>query len=98
MSIELIEKEKAREAAAVAASIAAETQQKTRQQQEPSASNSTGPFDWTRAPTRGRTDRAKCYSCRRIALLSACYDCSYMLCDECIQEPDHHLRLGNFTV
>jgi hypothetical protein len=38
---------------------------------------------------------AKCFVCQNYSLLKVCNDCSYMLCKECIQDPNHDIIIGN---
>ena len=40
---------------------------------------------------------AKCFVCQKYSLLKVCNDCSYMLCKECIQDPNHDIIIGNPT-
>jgi hypothetical protein len=40
--------------------------------------------------------KAKCFSCQKFSFLKVCDDCSYMLCYECIENPNHELIIGNY--
>ncbi|CAF0920262.1 unnamed protein product [Brachionus calyciflorus] len=33
--------------------------------------------------------KAKCFGCQKYAFLKVCSDCSYMLCPDCVDNPDH---------
>lgn len=39
---------------------------------------------------------AKCFVCQKYCPLKVCSDCSYMLCKECIQDPNHDIIIGTF--
>lgn len=38
--------------------------------------------------------KAKCFGCQKYAYLKVCHDCSYMLCVECTENPDHDIIIG----
>ena len=40
-------------------------------------------------------ENAKCFVCQKYCQLKVCNDCSYMLCKECIQDPNHDIIIGN---
>lgn len=40
--------------------------------------------------------KAKCFSCQRFAYLKVCEHCSYMLCIQCTENPDHDVIIGDF--
>lgn len=40
-------------------------------------------------------ENAKCFVCQKYCQLKVCSDCSYMLCKECIQDPNHDIIIGN---
>lgn len=41
--------------------------------------------------------KAKCFSCQKFSYLKVCDDCSYMLCFDCIENPDHELIIGKIS-
>ncbi|RNA19830.1 RING finger nhl-1 [Brachionus plicatilis] len=38
---------------------------------------------------KNTNSKAKCFGCQKYANLTVCSDCSYMLCPECVSNPDH---------
>ncbi len=40
---------------------------------------------------------AKCISCQRFTRLRVCSHCSYMLCSDCVGNPDHDYIIGEFN-
>jgi hypothetical protein len=41
-----------------------------------------------------RLNKAKCFTCQKVTYLKVCHDCSYMLCYECVANPDHDYIIG----
>lgn len=39
----------------------------------------------------GSNSRAKCFCCQKYSRLRVCKECSYMLCEDCMANPDHDL-------
>jgi hypothetical protein len=42
-----------------------------------------------------RSAKAKCFACQRFTRLRVCRDCSYMLCYDCVENPDHDYIIGD---
>lgn len=38
--------------------------------------------------------KAKCLVCQKNAYLKVCKDCSYMLCYDCVDDPNHDILIG----
>jgi hypothetical protein len=43
-------------------------------------------------------DKAKCFVCQKFCQLQVCSDCSYMLCYDCLEDPNHDIIIGNYSV
>ena len=41
-------------------------------------------------------ETAKCIVCQKYTVLTVCTDCSYMLCDTCLKDPNHDILIGNY--
>ena len=41
-------------------------------------------------------EKAKCFVCQKYSHLKVCIDCSYMLCSDCIEDPNHEILIGKF--
>lgn len=37
--------------------------------------------------------KAKCFICQKYSHLKVCIDCSYMLCNECLEDPNHEILI-----
>ena len=42
-----------------------------------------------------KNKNAKCIVCQKYASLKICNDCSYMLCSNCLNDPNHDILIGN---
>jgi hypothetical protein len=51
----------------------------------------------SRPDSRGST-KAKCIACQRFTRLRVCNDCSYMLCYDCVENPDHEYIIGQLII
>ena len=40
---------------------------------------------------KANKEKAKCFVCQKFACLKVCSDCSYMLCADCIEDPNHDI-------
>jgi len=38
--------------------------------------------------------KAKCLVCQKYAYLKVCKECSYMLCDDCVNDTNHEILIG----
>ena len=45
-----------------------------------------------KSPAKSK-EKAKCFLCQNYGYLKVCQDCSYMLCVDCIDDPDHDIRI-----
>ena len=43
-------------------------------------------------------EKAICFICQKFTLLNVCHECSYMLCFECINDPNHDVIIGIFLI
>lgn len=39
-------------------------------------------------------EKAKCFVCQKYSHLKVCTDCSYMLCNDCLEDPNHEILIG----
>ncbi len=46
------------------------------------------------ASSAGAKEKAKCFVCQKFCRLQVCSDCSYMLCVDCIEDPNHDIIIG----
>lgn len=47
-------------------------------------------------PVVSNKDKAKCFVCQKFCQLKVCNDCSYMLCYDCLEDPNHDIIIGNY--